>query len=45
MVQAMWKDDDAFFQIPHITDERVRKLKRHARKLITIEEFCKLPKE
>ena len=45
MVQAMWKDDDAFMQIPHMNVERVKKLKRHARKPITIEDFCKLTPE
>ncbi len=41
----MWKDDDAFMQIPHMNEERVKKLKRHARKPITIEDFTKLTPE
>ena len=41
----MWKEDDAFMQIPHMNMDRVKKLKRHARKPITIEDFTKLTVE
>lgn len=37
----MWKDDDVFMQIPHMTDERLKKL-RKLKKGLTIEDFCKL---
>lgn len=41
----MWKDDDAFLQIPHMTEEKVKQLKRKYKKPITIEDFCKLTPE
>lgn len=44
MVQAMWKDDDVFLQIPHMNEDRIKKLRKQ-KKSLTIEEFCKLTKE
>jgi hypothetical protein len=41
MIQAMWKDDDVFLQIPHMTDASLKKLRKQ-KKGITIEDFCKL---
>lgn len=42
LVQAMWKDDDLFLQIPHMTEEKVKQMKRKVKKQITIEDFCRL---
>ena len=44
VIQGMWKDADAFYQLPHMTIERLKKL-RKVKKSITIDEFIKLPAE
>jgi hypothetical protein len=44
IVQAMWKDDDNFLQLPHMDHERLNLLRKKKRTL-TLEEFCRLKPE
>lgn len=37
----MWKDDDVFMQIPHLTDASMKKLRKQ-KKGVTMEDFCKM---
>lgn len=44
-MQALWKDDDFFLQLPYMDLEKISLL-RKKKKQITLEEFCRLtPKE
>jgi hypothetical protein len=42
MIQALWKDDDHFLQVPHFDEGKIKALKQK-KKGITLEQFCQLP--
>lgn len=39
IVQGLWKDDDPFMQLPHMTDEKLAKIKK-IKKGLTFDSYC-----
>jgi len=41
MIQALWKDDDHYLQLPHMTEQKIKTLKGKL-KGMPLEFFCRL---